>query len=151
MKIEISDQKFPHFQPKAEAVVCYVEAEGQLLLIQQEIGKTDAGLWGGPAGKIEPGETPEMAVRRELFEETGIQSSSQIVYLRTLYIRKPDFDYTYYMFRLQLDQKPSIQLSSEHSDHRWVKSKEVETLPLRPGVKEALHFYQRELNREKKP
>lgn len=42
MKIEISDQKFPHFQPKAEAVVCYVEAEGQLLLIQQEIGKTDA-------------------------------------------------------------------------------------------------------------
>lgn len=141
MKTEVSDQKFPHFQPKVEAVVCYVEAEKELLVIQQEQGKTDEGLWGGPAGKIEPGETPEVAVRRELFEETGIRPSSPIVYLGTLYIRKPDFDYTYYMFQLQLDQKPSIQLSFEHSDYRWVKSEEIESLPLRPGVKEALHYY----------
>jgi 8-oxo-dGTP pyrophosphatase MutT (NUDIX family) len=51
-------------------------------------------MWGVPAGKLEQGETPEVAARRELLEETGIQltSASRIAYLETLYIRKPDLD-----------------------------------------------------------
>ena len=95
MQVEVSDKKLVNFQPKMEASACYLEVDNCILLIQQGKGKTDEGRWGVPAGKLEWGETPEIAAKRELREETGIQLQfgSQLVYLGTLYIRKPDFDY----------------------------------------------------------
>ena len=45
------------------------------------------------------------------------------------------------MFKMHLDQKPSIQLSVEHSNYRWANDEDLKALPLRPGVKEALHYY----------
>lgn len=143
MQVEVSDQKLVNFQPKMEASACYLEVDNHLLLIQQGQGKTDEGSWGVPAGKLEQGETPEMAAKRELLEETGIQPQSffQFVYLGTLYIRKPDLDYVYYMFKVHLDQKPNIHLSSEHSNYQWAKDEDFKNLPLRPGVKEALRYY----------
>src|SRR5690348_2027822 len=143
MQVEVSDQKLIRFQPKVEASACYLEVENRILLIQQGKGQTDEGQWGVPAGKLERGETPEMAAKRELFEETGIQlhSLSQFVYLGTLYIRKPDLDYIYYMFKIHLDQRPPIQLSFEHSNYRWATNEDLKGLPLRPGEKEAVHYY----------
>src|SRR5215472_5549248 len=110
MQVEVSDQKPMHFQPKMQASACYLEVDNRILFIQQEKDKTDAEMWGVPAGKLESGETPEIAAKRELFEETGIQfsSTSRIDYLETLYIRKPDLDYIYYMFKVHLDKKPPI-------------------------------------------
>lgn len=143
LQIEVSDQKPVNFQPKMEASACYLEVQDLILLIQQEKGKADEGQWGVPAGKLEQGETPEIAAKRELFEETGIQiqSHSQFVYLRTLYIRKPDLDYIYYMFKVYLNQQSPIRLSLEHSNYRWANSEDLANLPLRPGVKEALNYY----------
>ena len=143
MKVEVTDRKPLNFQSKMESSACYLEVGGQLLLIQQEKGRTDEGKWGVPAGKLELNETPEMAAKRELFEETAVQlsSPSQMVYLGTLYIRKPDLDYIYYMFKIHLDQRPSIRLSFEHSSYQWMHSEDVKNLPLRPGAREALQYY----------
>ncbi|MEM1128400.1 MAG: NUDIX domain-containing protein [Bacteroidota bacterium] len=44
------------------------DADGQVLLMQQAEG----GSWSLPAGAIDPGETPEAAVKREVAEETGL-------------------------------------------------------------------------------
>lgn len=142
-KAEVSDKKLPNFQPKMEASSCYLEIDDHLLLIQQATGKPEEGLWGVPAGKLELNETPEAAAKRELFEETGIQihSSSQVQYLGTLYIRKPDLDYIYYMFKIHLHGKPHIHLSFEHNNYMWASAKDLENIPLRAGVKEALQYY----------
>lgn len=49
-----------------------VDAEGRVLLQQRPAGKALAGLWEFPGGKLEPGETPEVALVRELREELAI-------------------------------------------------------------------------------
>ena len=48
------------------------DAEGRILLAQRPAGKSMAGLWEFPGGKIEQGETPERALVRELHEELSI-------------------------------------------------------------------------------
>jgi 8-oxo-dGTP diphosphatase len=52
--------------------VALVDRDGRVLLQQRPEGKALAGLWEFPGGKIEPGETPEAALIRELEEELGI-------------------------------------------------------------------------------
>lgn len=52
--------------------VALMDADGRILLAQRPQGKAMAGLWEFPGGKIEPGETPEAAMHRELKEELGI-------------------------------------------------------------------------------
>lgn len=46
--------------------------KGEILLAQRPEGKAMAGLWEFPGGKVEPGETPERALVRELHEELSI-------------------------------------------------------------------------------
>ena len=46
--------------------------DGRVLLAQRPAGKPYAGYWEFPGGKVEPGETVEQALRRELHEELGI-------------------------------------------------------------------------------
>lgn len=142
-KVEVSDLKLPNFQAKMEASACYVEVDDHLLFMQQAEGRAEEGRWGVPAGKIELNETPEFAAKRELFEETGIEIQAQIQYLGTLYIRKPELDYVYYMFKIHLDEKPPLRLSFEHNSYRWANDKDLESLPLRAGAKEALQYYKK--------
>ncbi|MEO1680871.1 MAG: (deoxy)nucleoside triphosphate pyrophosphohydrolase [Pseudomonadota bacterium] len=54
------------------AAVALVDADGRVLLARRPEGKSMAGLWEFPGGKVEPGETPEAALIRELEEELGI-------------------------------------------------------------------------------
>lgn len=56
-------------------VACAViDIDGRVLLAQRPEGKSMAGLWEFPGGKIEPGETPEAALIRELKEELNIDT-----------------------------------------------------------------------------
>lgn len=54
------------------SAVALIDTSGRVLLAQRPEGKSLAGLWEFPGGKVEPGETPEAALIRELHEELGI-------------------------------------------------------------------------------
>jgi len=56
------------------AAVALIDADGRVLLAQRPEGKSMAGLWEFPGGKVEPGETPEHCLMRELEEELGINT-----------------------------------------------------------------------------
>ncbi len=54
------------------AAVALIDGDGRVLLARRPEGKTMAGLWEFPGGKLDDGETPEGALVRELKEELGI-------------------------------------------------------------------------------
>lgn len=54
-----------------EATLCYIVDDGEVLLIEKLRG-LGSGLYNGPGGKIEPGETPREAIQREVSEEVNI-------------------------------------------------------------------------------
>ena len=56
------------------AAVALVDADGRVLLAQRPEGKSMAGLWEFPGGKVHDGETPESALIRELHEELAIDT-----------------------------------------------------------------------------
>ena len=56
------------------AVVMAVDAKGRILLVRQYRLPADRYLWELPAGRLDPGETPLQAAKRELAEETGVRA-----------------------------------------------------------------------------
>ena len=55
------------------AAVALIDVDGRVLLAERPHGKSMAGLWEFPGGKVEAGETPEVALVREMREELGIE------------------------------------------------------------------------------
>jgi 8-oxo-dGTP diphosphatase len=58
------------------AACALIDTDGRVLLAKRPQGRPMAGLWEFPGGKVEPGETPEAALIRELEEELAIRVAS---------------------------------------------------------------------------
>ena len=56
------------------AACALVDADGRVLIARRPEGKTMAGLWEFPGGKVQPGEIPEQALVRELAEELAVDT-----------------------------------------------------------------------------
>jgi 8-oxo-dGTP diphosphatase len=67
------DKALPAKKLLLVAAVALVDRDGRILIAQRPEGKSLAGLWEFPGGKINDGETPEFALCRELEEELGIE------------------------------------------------------------------------------
>lgn len=59
------------------AACALVDSGGRVLITRRPEGKAHAGYWEFPGGKLEPGESPEQAVVRELREELGVEPCEQ--------------------------------------------------------------------------
>ena len=56
------------------AAVALIDPDGRVLLAERPEGKSMAGLWEFPGGKVEAGETPEACLMREIEEELSIST-----------------------------------------------------------------------------
>lgn len=122
-----------HFVPQFSAVGCFVETDsGDILqLLRSKSVKIEPEKWGAPAGKDEPNETPDVAMARELKEETGlIVSPDQLKHVKTFFIEYPGVKFTYDLFRLVYTFKPVIKLSDEHVAFVWIPPAYANSLAL---------------------
>ena len=81
----------------ASGVVVQDEAHGGVLLLWRHRFTTDTWGWEVPAGRIDPGETPEEAARRETLEETGWRPG-RLRHLTTYFPHNGTSDATFHLF-----------------------------------------------------
>ena len=133
------------FDSQLGVAACYCLHDGKYLFLKRNIGKSQGGLWGVPAGKMEGEENGAVAVLREVEEETGFRLVRQhLEPVGVLYVRYPHLDFTYYSFHYTFEIEPEVRLArGEHSEYRWVTASEALKLPLVGGAGDALLYYLR--------
>lgn len=100
--------------------------DGRLLLLRRRPDCDAGGCWAYPGGKIEAGETPEQAARREVWEETGLRYTGP---LRSLGVAPNGFQ----GFAAIVDKAPDPTLNEEHTAFQWASFDALPT-PLHPHM-----------------
>ena len=111
------------------SAVALVDADGRVLIAQRPEGKAMAGLWEFPGGKIEPGETPEVALVRELKEELGIETWDSC--LAPLTFASHSYEDFHLLMPLFICRKwQGIVAPKEGQKLKWVYAKELRGYPM---------------------
>ncbi len=111
------------------SAVALIDTEGRVLLAQRPEGKSMAGLWEFPGGKIESGETPEAALIRELHEELGIETWESC--LAPLTFASHSYDDFHLLMPLFACRKwNGIVQPREGQSLKWVKSNDLRNYPM---------------------
>jgi 8-oxo-dGTP diphosphatase len=114
------------------SAVALIDADGRVLLAQRPEGKSLAGLWEFPGGKVEPGETPEAALIRELHEELGIDTwASCLAPLTFASHSYPEFHLLMPLFACRKWQ--GIVHGREGQNLAWVKPSALRDYPMPPA------------------
>ena len=112
--------------------VVLVDRDGRVLLAQRPPGKKMEGLWEFPGGKIEPGETPEMALVRELHEELGIDTRTSCLAPLTFASHSYD-DFHLFMPVFVCRVWQGMVQSKEGQSFAWVYPKDFDKYAMPPA------------------
>ena len=94
-----------------------MELDGRVLIARRRPGKHMGGKWEFPGGKIEPGETPEQSLERELDEELAIRARVGGFLCRTFFTGD-GVDLELLVYRVDaMEGEPQLR---EHEEIRWV-------------------------------
>lgn len=109
-----------------------VDADRRVLIAQRPEGKQLAGLWEFPGGKVEAGETPEVALIRELREELGIETKEAC--LAPLSFASHTYEDFHLLMPLYVCRKwQGTPLSTEHTAIKWVRPQALRDYPMPPA------------------
>ena len=109
-----------------------VDVEGRVLLAQRPEGKSMAGLWEFPGGKVEPGETPEDTLIRELKEELEIDVTASC--LAPFTFASHSYDSFHLMMPLYVCRKwNGIPQPVEGQTLKWVRPVRMGDYPMPPA------------------
>ena len=112
--------------------VALIDTEGRVLLARRPPGKSLAGLWEFPGGKVEQGETPETALIRELHEELGIETKSSCLAPLTFASHSyEDFHLLMPLFACRRWQ--GIPSPREGQALTWVRARDLRDYPMPPA------------------
>jgi 8-oxo-dGTP diphosphatase len=114
------------------AACALIDADGRVLIAQRPPGKSMAGLWEFPGGKVEAGERPEQSLIRELKEELGIDVKEEclapLTFASHLY---PDF---HLLMPLYVCRRwEGFVAAQEGQQLKWVRPTELRDYPMPPA------------------
>lgn len=113
----------------SNSVACIVYKDGKIL-VAHRIPKGDMGnRWEFPGGKVDAGETDQMAIVREMREEFGIAAvpGEKITSCSFFHKEKKCF-LNAYLVQLEHDGIEKPYVLTEHTEYKWVFPKEIENM-----------------------
>jgi 8-oxo-dGTP diphosphatase len=114
------------------AACALIDSDGRILLAQRPEGKSLAGLWEFPGGKVEPGETPEESLVRELHEELGI--TTKVACLAPLSFASHTYEKFHLLMPLYVCRRyEGIPHGKEGQALKWVKPQALRDYPMPPA------------------
>ncbi|HXV00149.1 MAG TPA: (deoxy)nucleoside triphosphate pyrophosphohydrolase [Caulobacteraceae bacterium] len=114
------------------AACALIDVDGRVLIGRRPEGKTLAGLWEFPGGKVEAGETPEACLIRELHEELGIVVTHAC--LAPFVFASHAYDEFHLLMPLFLCRRwEGVVVSHEHAALAWVRPVEMDAYPMPPA------------------
>lgn len=112
--------------------VALVDADRRVLIGQRPEGKSLAGLWEFPGGKLEPGESPEAAMIRELDEELGIETKAAC--LAPVSFASHSYENFHLLMPLYVCRKwQGTPQAREHAALKWVRPQDMRAYPMPPA------------------
>ena len=114
------------------AACALVDIDGRVLVSKRPQGKTMAGLWEFPGGKVEPGETPEESLTRELGEELGIDVESAC--LAPLTFASHGYEEFHLLMPLYVCRKwDGIAQPMEGQELKWMRPRDLRSIDMPPA------------------
>lgn len=114
------------------AACALLDADGRVLIAQRPEGKPMAGLWEFPGGKVEPGETPEATLIRELAEELGVATEEAC--LAPLTFASHGYDDFHLLMPLYVCRRyRGTARGLEGQTIKWVRPKALRDYPMPPA------------------
>jgi 8-oxo-dGTP diphosphatase len=111
------------------AAVALIDRDGRVLIAQRPDGKPMAGLWEFPGGKVEPDESPERALIRELREELGIDTwASCLAPLSFASHAYADFHLLMPLFACR--RWEGVPRAHEHAALKWAAVRDLPAYPM---------------------
>jgi 8-oxo-dGTP diphosphatase len=114
------------------SAVALIDPDGRVLLAQRPEGKSLAGLWEFPGGKVEPHESPEAALIRELKEELGIDTWKSCLAPLTFASHSYD-DFHLLMPLFACRRWEGIAHGAEGQNLAWVRPEKLRDYPMPPA------------------
>jgi len=124
----MSEQK-----PVLLVVACaLVDADRRVMIAQRPEDKNMGGLWEFPGGKVEPNETPEEALIRELKEELSIETKEAC--LAPLSFASFSYEKFHLLMPLYVCRKwQGTPVANEHTALKWVNPRRLRDYPMPPA------------------
>jgi 8-oxo-dGTP diphosphatase len=114
------------------AACALIDGDGRILLAQRPEGKSMAGLWEFPGGKVEAGETPEETLIRELEEELGIVT--KVACLAPLTFASHAYEDFHLLMPLYVCRRfEGVPQGREGQALKWVRAKALRDYPMPPA------------------
>lgn len=117
-----------------------VRGDGRLLLARRPEGKSMAGLWEFPGGKIEPGESPEEALVRELHEELAV--TARIPDLQPFAFASHAYERFHLLMPVFLCRRwEGEPVPREGQDVAWASAAELRAYPVPPADAPLVEYF----------